>query len=75
MGVSKSGTEPLVYSRRQVREILGCSAALIRSLEAQGRLRPIALGIGLSRRGLRYRRDEVHALIRGEQSASENTST
>jgi hypothetical protein len=61
---TKLPPQPLVYTRAEVRSLLGCSATLLRSLESQGRLTPISLGTGACKRGVRYRVEQVHGLLR-----------
>ena len=54
---------PLVYSRKDVRQLLRCSEGFVRLLEQRRQLTPVRLGIGP--KGVRYAAREVERLASG----------
>ena len=64
MATRTSPLLPLVYSRRDVRELLSCSEGFVRLLEKRRQLTPIRLGLGP--KGVRYSAHEVRRLAGGE---------
>lgn len=61
--------KPLVYSRRDVRQLLRCSDGFVRLLEQRRHLTPVRLGVGT--KGVRYVAREVERLAGAGVSAAE----